>query len=270
MPPFSDHDDAILPAVLAADDQLNSNRTVLLDLLKTEEDDGTNLTATTRSTATGVSIESLEMDISSSIRIEVATGPLSPLAKPQVHFYPYGEYRHIETLEEYTDEEMEACWYSEEEILAIKTANKLAIRKESSCVGNNKTNVDSVENTRGLEAQKHEGYLALRRLRDASISSVLNEQRRQWQLGSGSMDNIATKVEDPEIIRESYICFSRKATCKALALAEIDALEALRIQHDDPVSWRLKHLQQTARPCWLFFNPFRWFSKGHRDALIET
>jgi hypothetical protein len=184
------------------------------------------------------------------LTLSISTTPL----ERQVQFHPFGTNYYIETLDEYTDEEIHACWYKDDEIGAIKADNLRTIRDEAS--GRLQLDVDTV---RGLEAQKHQGYMSLRNFRETSISAVLTEQYRQRQRG----------MTNPDLLRDSYSCISIRASYRARRAAQLDAQEVLRVQND-LLSWRLIQIEDTTRTC-CFFNPPMWFfAKGTQNAMVDV
>jgi hypothetical protein len=222
MPPFSEEVDIVLPIVTTLHDRSDSNTTVD-DALK----------------------EDSEITLALPARQPGELQPISPLPQRQVLFSPFATTCYIETLDEYTDEEVDACWYNEDETAAMKANNLRTIREEAS--GRLRPEMDTV---RGLESQKHQGYMSLRNLRESSISAVLAEQNRQRQRGKA----------DPQLLRDCYDCISKRASNRARELAQVDALEALRVQNDS-LTWHLLQIEETTRECCFFIPPMLWFQK---------
>jgi hypothetical protein len=155
----------------------------------------------------------------------------------------------IETLDEYTDEEIQACWYDEDELADIKSENHQSVRRIA------RGTAKAEDCLRGLEALLHAGYLTSRKLKDTSVSAVLGEQYRQHQMG----------MDAPDLIREAYEYLATHASKRAVETARCDALEALRI-HKEP--------SPTTSPgglgklCW-FLDPTLWFPRLMENAFVE-
>ena len=181
--------------------------------------------------------------------IETRLRPISPSAQRSVTFYPYGEVVDIDTLDEYTDEEIQACWYDEEELANIKSENNQSIRR----IARGSQKADDC--LRGLESQSHAGYLSSRKIKDSSIAAVLGEQYRQYQMG----------IDSPELIRESYQFFATYAGKRAVEAARYDALDALRIQRESCTASSQGGL---AKLCW-FMDPTFWFPRLMENAFVE-
>ena len=233
MPPFSDEVDVVLPIVTTTLHDRSDSNTTVDDALK----EGDEITSALLNRPHGDYL------------------PISPPPKRQVHICPFATTYYIETLDEYTDEEMDACWYNDDETAAIKANNLRTIREEAS--GRLRPEMDTI---RGLESQKHQGYMSLRTLRESSISAVLAEQSRQRQRGK----------TDPQLIRDCYGCISIRASSRARELAQVDALEALRVQKDS-LTWHLLQIEDTTRECCFFIPPVLWFQK-HRstgNAMVD-
>jgi len=253
MPPFSE--DVVVnvsPITVSVPlDRRDSHTTTVVDdtaLLLTEKDDDEN-------TITSVLVQPVELSPQPPTTTTTIYGRRTITIETRIIAMYY-----IETLDEYTDEEMDACWYNQEELMAIKADNNRMIREEAS--GRLQSDKDTV---RGLESQKHHGYMALRTIRDSSISAVLAEQyrQRQQQRGRGIGGQM---LIDPERIRDSYICISIRAYHRARDVAHMDALEALRIQ-TDPLTWRFIQIEDSTRNCCFFHLPL-WIPQGTHDAMV--
>jgi hypothetical protein len=148
----------------------------------------------------------------------------------------------IESLDDYTREEALACWYSDEEIAAIKTYNRQLAR----------ASMQEQESTdlRGLEIHIYPISQVSRNIKQSSFAAVLLEQRKQ-QL---------TEMTDPEGIRESYIFVTSRLGDRATDMAQHDALEAQRIYREQPPQTMIVKQQQPRPVCWMF-DPSVWFPK---------
>lgn len=198
-----------------------------------------------------------------------SSSAISPMSRKQVHFYPYGESVHIATLDEYTDEEIAQCWYSEEELEGIRDINQYIIRLDNNGRLHSSNEVLLGDSTRGLEPQTHQGYLAMRKIRRSSVACVLLEQRRQQMLG----------VTHHDLIREVYQPFSMAATKTAIQQAEKDVKESLT-NHNDPLSCCLEQYFSSCENrksdaknkeptlCWGLLNPSSWLPKSTIASMI--
>lgn len=189
-------------------------------------------------------------DSSNTSALETKHQPLNTTVRRSVSFYAYGEVVDIDTLDEYTDAEIQACWYDEDEISVIKSENQQTIRRFARGVPR------PDDCLRGLESQLHAGYLSSRKIKDNSIVAVLSEQYKQHQMSTWS----------PELIRECYIHSSRHSANRAVEAAKHDAFEATKIQKESPP------VAISARPattiCW-FLNPASWFPRVVDNALMD-
>ena len=158
-----------------------------------------------------------------------------------VVFCPFVSAKIIESLDDYTIEEVRACWYSDEEIAAFKTSNKKIAHaspgeQESCCL-------------RGLETCIHPLSITSRCIKKSSIATVLMEQQEQRLAG----------VTDPELIRACYRSTTRRLGSRANDLAQQDALEAEAIYKERPDIFQIAN--KRLRPsCWIF-DLSRWIPK---------
>ena len=83
------------------------------------------------------------------------------------------------SLKDYTIEELEACWYSQEESKAIQKQCREEIRR----IEMGKKLNDKKYCSRGLEGHTTAGASSRNRKRKVAISAVLDEQWLQWDEG---------------------------------------------------------------------------------------
>jgi len=164
--------------------------------------------------------------------------PFYSRMRKRVSFLSHAEVYEIETTEEYTDQELDACWFTPDEYDEIVWKNQQTIRRASS------QSLRRDDCMRGLESQLHEAYLKRRRIKDISICTVLNEQMKQRQLNKW----------DPEQLREVYQSIAEYSTAKAIETARFDALEAQAIN----LELVSDHEDRPLAPCW-WLNPASWF-----------
>jgi hypothetical protein len=176
--------------------------------------------------------------------------PIAPIPERAVWFHPYMEVIFIADLDTYTEEEIKACWYTEDEFESVQDANRRSIQRISSGLRN-----PEEDSLRGLESQMHAGVYRSKKIKQTSIVAVLSEQYKQRQL----------KKCNPLLLQQSYSFFTGYAATRAVELAREDASEALRIQQD---SFSLSlNRGSVSRKCWLF-DPSFWFPRIVENALI--
>ncbi len=174
---------------------------------------------------------------------------LAPIAKRSVTFYPYGEVVDIDTLDEYTDAEIQDCWYDEDEIANIKSENQHTIRRISRGVPR------ADDCIRGLESQLHSGYLSSRKIKDNSIVAVLSEQYKQHQID----------ISSAELIRKCYMYVTKHAVTKAVEAARHDAMDAQTIHRQ---SLPISKPDEPRRRCW-FLDPSFWLPRIAENPIVD-
>lgn len=192
---------------------------------------------------------------STSSAVSVEHFPISPIPERSVSFFPYGEVIEIETLDEYTDEEMDACWYNDEEIIAIRRSVQDTVRR----ITRGSRHPDDCP--RGLESQMQSFYSSSRRIRFDSITAVLSEQYKQRNQTGG-------KKEDPERIREVYTSVAKLCLGKSIENARYDAWEAYRV-HQEANTPAKRVDRETNKLCW-FFDISTWFPRVTVSPVIDA
>ena len=147
-----------------------------------------------------------------------------------VRFQPTIQVHEVLHINEYTDDEVDATWYSEEETQSIKAeaselARKMNIRSTSSSPrskGNKK--MFDYDTIRGIEERSLERAQQLHYNRISALHAVLREQRNQNKQGT----------QDPtSAIRESYQAFTAGCRQAAVDMAMIDAYEVQKCYYYD-------------------------------------
>ena len=126
-------------------------------------------------------------------------------------------YRYVISLDQYTEEEIDACWFSREELRTIRTDVKFAVDRLT-----NGNLDDSAEQycQRGLECQTPLAALKRNRLRIATREVVLDEQDIQY--------NQYGYVIDPFLIAAACQLISKSASENARSIALKDELDAMK------------------------------------------
>ena len=163
----------------------------------------------------------------------------------QARFCPFVAAKMIDSRDDYSINEVRSCWYSDEEIAAMKASNKHISHaspeeQESCCL-------------RGLETCIHPLSITSRCIKKSSIATVLMEQQEQRLAG----------VTDPELIRACYRSTTRRLGSRANDLAQQDALEAETIYREQcpGVFLTVNTVNKRLRPsCWMF-DPSSWIPK---------
>jgi len=188
--------------------------------------------------------------------VSVEHFPISPIPERTVSFHPYGELIEIDTLDEYSDEEIEACWYSEDEIEAARKEIQDTVRR----LTRGPRRADDCP--RGLESQLPSFHPSSRRLRSDSIMAVLSEQFKQRQIGG---------VERPERLREVYILAANPCLGRAIESARHDAWDAYRAHQEQPTSKDEDEEEMGTvekKKCWIF-DISTWFPRIAKSALVD-
>ena len=119
-------------------------------------------------------------------------------------------------LDQYTGEEIDACWVSKEEFKQIRSDIKFA----AGLVANGSLDQDTEQHCqRGLEYQTTVGSLRRNRLQIAAFEAVLDEQDMQYDQYDG--------VVEPSLIAEAYRSISKSAMEKARSIAMKDEMDAM-------------------------------------------
>lgn len=182
--------------------------------------------------------------------------PIAPIPEErEVSFHPLMEVIYIEDIDDYTDEEFEACWHSEEELANVRRENRRLVQKMQYSSSSSSRTRHPEDSLRGLEQLTHSGFRRSQKIKHNSVVAVLSEQNKQRQTGR----------YDPALIRETYSFFADYATARAIELASGDALESLRMQQEEP--YTTADAPVAARKCWLF-DPSSWFPRLVKDAIV--
>lgn len=138
--------------------------------------------------------------------------------KNSVRFHNDVKVKRILHVMNYTDDEIEACWYSREEYMKIQkgVSMTLDLMKLLNANNANKNKVTSLSFcTRGLEDLSSEERRSKRIRRHNAVWAVLHEQDRQDDDGGDGLK-----------IRELYRNYSRVSENNAHSIGLIDSVEA--------------------------------------------
>ena len=142
--------------------------------------------------------------------------PPSKHKKKSVSFQNGISYRCTIPLHQYSQEEIKACWVSQEELKTIRSDIKFAV----SLLDNGYLDKDTEKHCqRGLEAKTTIGALRRKRLQIAACEAILDEQNLQYdQYGY---------IFEPFLIALAYQSISILAMEKARSIALKDELDAM-------------------------------------------
>jgi hypothetical protein len=133
----------------------------------------------------------MKMSESSTTKMEV---------ERSVSFSPYASLRETIHIDNYTNEEISACWYDSVELKMVKVDNKNTLLLMA--------NVFFINDricSRGLESYTQTGQASKRQHREDAIDAAIDEQ--DFQMDEG--------ITDPEMIAEAY--FERTRQSQAMA-----------------------------------------------------
>lgn len=132
-----------------------------------------------------------------------------------VGFNPVVKVIHTLHINDYTEDEIDACWYNEREVKAIRDDAKVSVE----LLKNGKLEQDTEEHCRrGSECQLRSNRSRRRKLKAAGWLAVLREQEEQFEEGMDA---------DPYCIAHVYKSASSQASDIARAVALKDELDAL-------------------------------------------
>lgn len=175
-----------------------------------------------------------------------------------VSFSPLTKVCHVESARsDYSPEEIEACWYSAEELHGIRTCNRDLLSQARSM---SNYSVDEAQALRGLEIYMHPVFSLSRKIKKAGLAAVLQEQENQQRAGAKA----GVEITDPEMIRDCYLCVTSRLRQRAANLAQHDAAEAQNAyQETDRMDANVSKgwLLPQKRPCWALDRSF-WFPRG--------
>ena len=141
--------------------------------------------------------------------------------KKSVSFQESVSCRHTIPLNEYTKEEIDACWISKEESKAINADIKLTVDLLTNGNLDQEDDTEEEHCRRGLEYQTPKGELRRNRLQMATREVVLNEQDMQYeQYGY---------VVEPFLVAAACQLISKSAIDDARSIALQDELDARMI-----------------------------------------
>jgi len=174
--------------------------------------------------------------------------PISPIAERGVQFNPHPLIIEIPNVDDFSKEELESIWYTENHVSDfIKDANDVALRLS-------RRTLRRGECGRGLEELTAHGFHKKMGARAQGLLAVLSEQVRQGT----DLNRDGTRVA------EAYAAVSKSSAIQAQNIAAVDALEAQLHQSEDPYS---EEPLEEPFDCWALFAPIHWF-RGPRGARV--
>eukprot|EP00339_Tiarina_fusa_P023890 CAMPEP_0117051886 /NCGR_PEP_ID=MMETSP0472-20121206/35857_1 /TAXON_ID=693140 ORGANISM="Tiarina fusus, Strain LIS" /NCGR_SAMPLE_ID=MMETSP0472 /ASSEMBLY_ACC=CAM_ASM_000603 /LENGTH=175 /DNA_ID=CAMNT_0004766285 /DNA_START=117 /DNA_END=640 /DNA_ORIENTATION=+ len=119
-------------------------------------------------------------------------------------------------INDYTDEEINSCYYRGEDFRAFKLDVKRAIRM----LGTKRTIDENKICTRGVECRTKESAAMRFRIRGAAQSAVLREQRKQTGNGSTTLAAVYSPIAGTSVVSAYMMGLSDAAVAKELAASD--------------------------------------------------
>jgi hypothetical protein len=155
----------------------------------------------------------MEINRSKSKKISTTTtttATTKPVVKKSVQFYEIVSIRSTTHINDMSDEEVAAAWFSRRDMMSIKRALATDVKfmVAGETIGPNTT-------SRGLEFRSKEGSAKRRANKLNSIHAVLDEQDLQHMRG----------INEPEGLRKVYTSHSRRCLAESQELGRADEVE---------------------------------------------